>query len=217
MRVFVPFLIGFHLMFSSFAVAQDGSMTVQVETVGDGKTTSREKQSFDQANFSIRDFLLAKQDGAIRLYENGEMLLELRVSGDQVQVTNEGETHTTTVSAALASLEKARAVGHMTACKSKQKTIASALEMWAMEHRGRYPENLAQLVPEYLDVMINCTDVEGQDTYGPLYRVRRDPDHFVLQCTVDHTGAEIGAGLPAYDSDFGLIEKESDFKQYFRP
>ncbi len=217
MRVFMPFLIGFCLILSGFAVAQTDSIPFQVQTASDGKFQTLDGQTFDQAYFVLRDFLLSKRDGSARLSEGYALQLELRVSGDQVQVITEGDTYTTTVSAALASLEKARAVGHMTACKSKQKTIASALEMWAMEHSGRYPERLSQLVPEYLDVMINCTEVKGEDTYGPLYRVRQNPDHFVLQCTVDHTAAGVGPGIPAYDSDFGLIETDSDLKDNFRP
>ena len=47
MRVFVPFLIGFLLLFSSFAVAQPGSMTVQIQAADEGAVTTLEEQSFD--------------------------------------------------------------------------------------------------------------------------------------------------------------------------
>lgn len=105
----------------------------------------------------------------------------------------------------------ARSQGQTTACKSNLKNIATALEMYATDHEGRYPERLAQLIPgNYVKCIPTCPTA-GYDTYSRSYRALEKPDHFALCCTGSfHAKASLAANYPAYTSEEGLLLRPRD-------
>jgi hypothetical protein len=98
---------------------------------------------------------------------------------------------------------RARSQGQITACKSNEKNIATALEMWSSDNAGRYPQNLKQLTPNYLRTIPTCP-AAGRDTYSPTYKVEAKPDHFYFFCQ-GHSHQSGPVDRPAYDSNTGLI------------
>lgn len=119
---------------------------------------------------------------------------------------------------------KARSQGQLTACKSNEKNIATALEMYASDFGGLYPANLAILTNKnpkfaYLRTIPTCP-AAGKDTYSATYKMsaaKRDPktgkalsgvDRFTFHCSGHHHKAADGpANKPAYDSETGLMER----------
>jgi Tfp pilus assembly protein PilE len=61
----------------------------------------------------------------------------------------------------------ARAESQMAADQANLKSIATALEEYAVDHRGRYPDRLTQLTPTYLKTLpeVPGTDSAGAYTY----------------------------------------------------
>lgn len=100
---------------------------------------------------------------------------------------------------------KARGQGQLTACKSNLKNEATALEMYAVDNSGRYPNTMARLTPNYLRVIPNCP-AAGTDTYSESYQVASNA--FTLVCR-GHHHASVGmkADHPAYSSTRGLIQR----------
>jgi hypothetical protein len=97
----------------------------------------------------------------------------------------------------------ARSQGQLTACKSNEKNIATALEMWSSDNSGRYPQSLKQLTPNYLRTIPTCP-AAGRDTYTATYKVEAKPDHFYFFCQ-GHSHQDAPVDRPAYDSNTGLI------------
>jgi hypothetical protein len=97
--------------------------------------------------------------------------------------------------------------GQLTACKSNCKNIATALEMYATDNKGRYPRKLEQLLGDrYFKVMPTCSSA-GRMTYEN-YQVTTRPDAFSFACCgANHTQKGLGPNLPAYHSETGLIEQ----------
>lgn len=119
---------------------------------------------------------------------------------------------------------KARAQGQLTACKSNEKNIATALEMYASDFQGYYPSNLNKLISKdphlsYLRSIPTCP-AAGKDTYSATYKytvAKRDPktgkvisgaDNFSFYCA-GHSHKDAGGtpNKPAYDSMNGLIDR----------
>jgi len=113
---------------------------------------------------------------------------------------------------------KARARGQLTACKSNLKNLATALEMYSSEHKGRYPERLDQLIPgNYLRQIPTCPSRSALwgRSLGPghdyTYEVTTRPDYFSMCCKGDHANAYRGFEgdphyYPRYDSKEGLLD-----------
>lgn len=100
---------------------------------------------------------------------------------------------------------KARGQGQLTACKSNQKNLATALEMWSTDHSGHYPERLSEVVPDYLRSLPTCPSA-GKDTYSQSYSVGTSPDRFQFFCQ-GHHHPSTDANYPQYTSEQGLIER----------
>ena len=106
---------------------------------------------------------------------------------------------------------RARAQGHLTACKSNLKNIGTALEMYSTDNSGRYPSDLSKLTSGnmggYLKMIPTCA-AAGTDTYSAVYTASANPDVFTLYCSGNnHTALDVGSGFPQYDSVRGLIER----------
>jgi competence protein ComGC len=107
---------------------------------------------------------------------------------------------------------KARARGQLTACKSNCKNLATALEMWASDHKGRYPASLDMLLDKnYLKAIPTCPGA-GADTYSITYECSIKPDNFSFYCSGDNHKTAYGAftdpskDFPKYTAVEGLID-----------
>ncbi|MFP4496675.1 MAG: prepilin-type N-terminal cleavage/methylation domain-containing protein, partial [Vulcanimicrobiota bacterium] len=63
---------------------------------------------------------------------------------------------------------RARAQGQYTACASNLRNVATALEMYATDHTGRYPADLGDIKPDYLRQVPECPSA-GDDTFTDAY------------------------------------------------
>lgn len=108
-------------------------------------------------------------------------------------------------------INQARGQGHLTACKANQKNIATALEMWAADHKGKYPKQLSDLIGGenggYLKQIPTCPAAE-KDTYSSSYKRSADGKKFDICCSGhNHEVMDVPADKPAFNSDMGIIEK----------
>ena len=106
---------------------------------------------------------------------------------------------------------RARAQGQLTACKSNEKNIATGLEMWASDHKGKYPKQLSDLVGGenggYLKQIPTCPAAE-EDTYSASYKISADGKQFEIYCSGhNHKALDVPPNKPAFNSETGLIEK----------
>jgi|EP01012_Entosiphon_sulcatum_P053536 prepilin-type N-terminal cleavage/methylation domain-containing protein len=115
---------------------------------------------------------------------------------------------------------KARAQGQLTACKSNLKNIATALEMYASDFGGRYPNNATadQLTSgNYLKLIPTCP-AAGKNTYSTsnggvgVYTSITTPDSFTMVCVgTNHAKAYTGysvssTNFPQYFAEVGLVD-----------
>lgn len=102
----------------------------------------------------------------------------------------------------LHSLEdQQQGVKPITRCLQNLKTIATALNMYAADHGGRYPETLRGLEKShYLRDVPLCLD---KDAYS--YQVKTRPDWYRLHCHADnHRQDGSPTDFPSYDAEKGL-------------
>jgi hypothetical protein len=90
--------------------------------------------------------------------------------------------------------------------------MATALEMYASDYHGQYPDSLGLLTTgNYLKTLPTCP-VAGAMTYTN-YQVSRDPDSFSFACVGDNHANSYAGYLPAsshnyprYHASEGLID-----------
>ena len=108
---------------------------------------------------------------------------------------------------------RARSRGATTACKSNLKNIGSALEMYSMDHYGKYPRNLSYLTPNYLKTIPKCPEPESLGYFAEFglkaaINTAGFQDYYYLSCIgTGHKKVSIGRNYPAYDGIQGLIER----------
>lgn len=110
--------------------------------------------------------------------------------------------------------------GKLTACKSKIKNIATALEMYSTDWEGHYPPpstHLNLLTPDYLKTIPTCPAaglVSYQVEYGPKAPTNfgQYPDFYYVRCAGHHHQAVgVEPNFPAFSSfSFTLLERERD-------
>jgi hypothetical protein len=107
---------------------------------------------------------------------------------------------------------RSRAQGQLTACKSNCKNVATALEMYASDNKGRYPVVLSSLTRgNYLKLIPTCP-AAGSDTYTASYQVQANPDRFSFYCQGNnHPKAYAGFSppydnFPQYSAEMGLLD-----------
>jgi len=106
---------------------------------------------------------------------------------------------------------RARARGQLTACKSNLKNIATALEMYATDNAGRYPQSLEKLVDSKLLNFIPTCPSAGKMTYLD-YQVVTNPDSFSFSCCGSNHKASFAGyksdstGFPKYNAIEGLLD-----------
>lgn len=102
---------------------------------------------------------------------------------------------------------RAKGQGQLTACKSNQKNIGTAMEMYSTDYKGLYPTSMGKLTPNYLRTLPECP-AAGKDTYSNSLKVTTQPDTFSFYCEGHHhAGSGVPADKPAYSSQEGLIER----------
>lgn len=134
----------------------------------------------------------------------------IQVETDGLRYSNEGSAGMVGLAGAFTlpilvpNFIKARGQGMLTACKSNQKNIATALEMYATDYSGAYPADLKPLVTgPYLRLIPTCP-AAGKDTYSETYQVRSSPDSFSFYCSGHNHGTLVPAGFPQYNAETGL-------------
>ncbi len=104
---------------------------------------------------------------------------------------------------------RARAQGQLTACKSNQKNIGVALDMYAVDHQGAYPRDLPGLLPNYLKTLPECPAAEKMSyavRFGPGPEGK--PEYYEIRCAGEnHSKAMIPADYPRLHSVDGLVER----------
>lgn len=89
-------------------------------------------------------------------------------------------------------------------CYRNEQQIRSALETYASEHRGRYPQTLSRLVPKYLASLPRCPESKA-DTYSPNYQ-SKDGLHFTFACGGSlHDLYGVAPNNPRCSSDDGVM------------
>lgn len=110
---------------------------------------------------------------------------------------------------------KARSQGHLSACKSNCKNIATSLELYAGDNLGKYPvtASFASKLTSgnYLKMIPNCP-ASGGDSYSAAFVSTQTPDNFSFYCTGNnHARAYVGfssasSGFPQYTGEGGLLD-----------
>ncbi len=80
---------------------------------------------------------------------------------------------------------RGRSSGSVSGCKVNLRVLGGALESYAKDHQGRYPQALSELSPDYVREFPECPQA-GRDTYGPGYQLAQDSRHFTLACKGEH-------------------------------
>jgi len=97
-----------------------------------------------------------------------------------------------------------RSDGLLLSCKSNMKNIGTALEMYATDHGGHYPESLSELMPDYLSTLPTCIAAR-KDTYSPSYHMKTSPDSYEVYCSGEnHRASGVARNYPRYTAEKGL-------------
>ena len=88
-------------------------------------------------------------------------------------------------------------VSTLVPCRNNLKNVATALEMYASDNNGAYPQRLDQLVAgQYLKALPTCP-AAGAMTFTD-YQVGRNPDNFSMSCVGDNHAKVYGKSAPNY-------------------
>lgn len=90
----------------------------------------------------------------------------------------------------------------LTACELNLRNLGTMVEMWAVDHNGRYPAALSEMKPKYFSAVPTCP-AAGGDSYSRGYSVFINPNAFVIFCA-GHHHPQLQANFPRYDSKNGL-------------
>jgi hypothetical protein len=155
--------------------------------------------------FSLLD---SPKDGRCEVFENATLVMALTKKGDELVISDGAQDHKMSVQQAKENFISAKAKGQLIACKSNLKNLGTALEMYAVDHEESYPKTLVPLTPDYLLALPTCPTGNGTAVYN--YQLQPGTSHFELQCQGDHSKVGVERGLPAYDSEKGIIAPPVD-------
>lgn len=159
-------------------------------------------QDMEEGVFKLLD---SSKDGRCEFLDDGEAVLTIVKVGQIYTATFDGQTVTRTADEIRRNFATAKALGHLNACRSNLKNLATGLEMYFTDHQGSYPDDLSKLVPDYLTTIPDCP---ASKTPSYSYKVLPEPDSYQMQCTGGaHGGAGLETGLPAYNGQQGIVEK----------
>ena len=169
------------------------------------KTTALQSRDADKASV---EQMMALIEGHL-----SEDLGSIQVEADGLRYINEGSAGAVGLAGALTlpilvpNFMKARNQGQLTACKSNEKNIATALEMYATDYAGKYPSDLKPLTTgNYLRLIPTCP-AAGKDTYSESYQMQSSPDLFSFYCSGHNHGTLLPADYPRYTAEMGLIDR----------
>lgn len=101
--------------------------------------------------------------------------------------------------------------GPLTACKSNCKNLATALEMYASDNHGQYPDGLESLIPgNYLKSLPTCPSAQAM-SYTDYYAFNHRTN-FRFSCVGNNHGKAYAGfkgdstNYPAYDANQGLLD-----------
>ncbi|MCD4786297.1 MAG: serine/threonine protein kinase [Candidatus Eremiobacteraeota bacterium] len=90
-------------------------------------------------------------------------------------------------------------------CQQNCKNIAHALDIYARENNGHYPENLGQLTPKYIRAIPTCTTAK-KETYTSSYHTNRERTSFTFYCNGEnHRNVGVEGNFPKFDSYKGIL------------
>lgn len=107
------------------------------------------------------------------------------------------------------------ALDHARSCQENLKTLATAMEMYATDNNGRYPDDISKLLPTYLASEPICPSA-GRDTYTEGFQVGAEApqnkegwqDYYYIACSGhNHAEANLDSNLPAVDCTLGVVPK----------
>lgn len=101
---------------------------------------------------------------------------------------------------------RARSRGQLVACTTNLKNIGTAMELYTVDYKGRYPTSMAILTPNYLKTIPECP-VAGSDTYSSAYTFGVLPDSFDVFCEGSFHVGFTSTDYPRFNSGQGLIER----------
>lgn len=100
---------------------------------------------------------------------------------------------------------KARTCGQYSQCQSNMKDLGTALEYYADEHKGHYPEKLEMLTTGYIRTIPTCPSAFTNYVYTNSYRTSPDFKAYTFYCAGNnHAGVGAGRNYPKYGSIEGL-------------
>jgi type II secretion system protein G len=101
---------------------------------------------------------------------------------------------------------RARSRTQLTSCQAGMKTLGTALEMYAADNSGHYPDSVADInASRHLVTIPTCPSI-GADTYSGGYAATRNPDRYTVVCAgANHTGMEVPENFPQYNNTQGLV------------
>lgn len=106
---------------------------------------------------------------------------------------------------------RSRAGGKYTQCLANCKNIGAALETYADDNNGLYPDRLDKLTPDYLKVIPTCAGSETNTGYISSYSRSKEGDVFTFYCTgKNHEILNIDENYPQYNSISWLISKQQN-------
>lgn len=103
--------------------------------------------------------------------------------------------------------------GQLTVCKSNCRNLATALEMYASDNDGYYPDRLepALMQGNYLKSIPTCP-AAGKATYSESYHTYKHRNHFRFSCSGNNHGKAYtgfnaaSEDFPTYDAEQGLLD-----------
>jgi type II secretory pathway pseudopilin PulG len=101
-------------------------------------------------------------------------------------------------------IDKAR----LTGCKENLRNIATALQTYANDYEGDYPDSLDKIAPSYIGLVPSCP-AAAKDTYSASYIVNATHTLFTVCCKGDnHKVMELDSDQPYFDLTEGLGPKK---------
>ncbi len=111
---------------------------------------------------------------------------------------------------------KSRRQSKLSACKQNLRNMAAALESYATDNNGLYPQYLQQLtVPAkpYIKTLPICQECGGESSYTTGYESAENPNTFTVRCKGEyHTACGVEPDFPMYTPTRGGSNSMAEFE-----
>jgi hypothetical protein len=109
----------------------------------------------------------------------------------------------------LSGISKAQSMARLNICQANMRTISTALDTYRAEI-GRYPSNLKELCPRYINKVPVCS-AAGFDKYTCSYKADQSGNSYVFYCSgSSHKDYGLAENFPQYYSGSGVVLKPED-------